>query len=47
MYTDTRFTRRKFNLTLCGAPFVWFSAAAEEFSSMPWNAPATVAKRRA
>jgi len=44
MYTDTRFTRRKFNLTLCGAPFVWFSAAAEEFSSMPWNAPATVAK---
>lgn len=36
-------TRRQFGLSLCSVPFS-FPLAAEEFESMPWNAPATVAK---
>jgi hypothetical protein len=38
--------RRQFGLALCGLPLspVWAAKEADEFASMPWNAPATVAK---
>ena len=36
-------TRRQFGLSLCSIPFS-VASAAEEFESMPWNGPATVAR---
>lgn len=40
--SDCPVTRRQFGLALCGLPFA--PALAEEFRSMPWNEPATVAR---
>ncbi|MBI4873767.1 MAG: hypothetical protein HY822_03930 [Acidobacteria bacterium] len=41
--TTGSLTRRQFGLSLCSVPFS-FPLAAQEFESMPWNAPATVAR---
>lgn len=37
-------TRRHFTLSLCGLPFSSSLFATDDFRSMPWNGPATVAK---
>jgi len=37
-------TRREFSLSLCGAAMARFALNAADFTSMPWNGPATVAK---
>jgi hypothetical protein len=36
-------SRRQFGLSLCGVPFS-SALLAQEFQSMPWNSPATVAR---